>query len=113
MKFQRVSVRLALSFSLLWISLGVAAAAGIPGQRLPGSTGLRQTTRSIMARQATSPPRREHPDHELEYPERGKLPQNPLAPAVSRFPAADPGKERALQELEPKIHTTGLGFDGA
>jgi len=113
MKFQRVSVRFALSFSLLWIALGVAAAADTPGHRLPGLIGIRQTPRSIMVRQAASPPRREHPDHELEYPDRSKLPQNPQAPAVSQFPAAEPGKALQLQELEPKIHTPGLSFDGA
>jgi hypothetical protein len=108
----RVTTRLALTISLSLIFLGVAA-ADLPGKRLPGSTGIRQTTRSIMARQAASPPPKEHPDHELEYPNRDKLPQNPLAPAVSRFPAADAEKERALPELEPKIHTTSLAFDGA
>jgi uncharacterized repeat protein (TIGR01451 family) len=108
----RVAVRLALTISLFLIFLGVAA-ADLPGKRLPGSVGIRQTTRSIMARQAASPPPKEHPDHELEYPKRDKLPQNPLAPALSRFPAVEPGKELALPELEPKIHTTGLSFDGA
>jgi uncharacterized repeat protein (TIGR01451 family)/filamentous hemagglutinin family protein len=108
----RFTTRIALTVSLSLVFLGVAA-ADLPGKRLPGSIGIRQTTRSIMARQAASPPPREHPDHELEYPNRDKLPQNPLAPALSRFPAADPEKERALPELEPKIHTTGLAFDGA
>ncbi len=109
----RVITRLALTVSLSLSLLGIAGAAEIPGKRLPASAGIRQTTRSIMARQAVSPPRKEHPDHELEYPNRDKLPQNPLAPAVSRFAATDAEKERVLPELEPKIHTTGLAFDGA
>ena len=43
---------------------------------------------------------------------RSRLPQNPLAPALSRFPAA-PATEKAAPAEPLKIHTTSLGFNGA
>ena len=107
-----LTARLILSALLLPFALGVAW-GDTPGYRLQAVEGVKESMVAIMARQAASPPPKEHPDHELVYPNRDRLPQNPLAPAVSRFPAADAEKERAMPELEPKIHTTGLSFDGA
>src|SRR6185369_208696 len=80
-----------------------------PGRKLPGVTGIRESTAAIAERQAASPPKAPHPDHELEYPDRSALPQNPAAPAVASLPAA-PEKASAV---DLKIHTTSLSFDGA
>ena len=81
-----LTARLTLSALLLSLSIGTAL-ADIPGKRLHGEEGVKESTAAIMARQAIAPPEKEHPDHELEYPDRSRLPQNPLAPALSRFPA--------------------------
>src|SRR4029077_3311695 len=60
--------------------------------------------------EAVSPPPGPRPEHELEYPDRSALPQNPKAPATSRFPEAGPTK---LEEvIRSKIHPTGSSFDG-
>src|SRR3954468_8543997 len=103
----------AASITLLFAaSFATAAwAEGLPGIRLATSPGQKETTADIMQRQAVSPPKAPHPDHELEYPNRSNLPQTPNAPAVSQFPAAGPDK--ALAPITPKIHTTGVAFDGA
>jgi uncharacterized repeat protein (TIGR01451 family) len=104
-----LTARLALTALLLSLSIGTAL-ADTPGNRLHGEEGVKESTAAIMARQAIAPPKKEHPDHELEYPDRSALPQNPLAPALSRFPAV-PATEKAAEPI--KIHTTGLAFDGA
>jgi uncharacterized repeat protein (TIGR01451 family) len=97
---------------VIFASLFSASAwADTPGIRLAATPGIRESTASIMQRQAASPPAKPHPDHELEYPDRRNLPQNPNAPAVSRFPAAEPDK--ALTPESVKIHTTLNSFDGA
>ncbi len=106
-----MSTRLALGVALVSVFLGTAAWADTPGKRLPGSTGTRETTAEIAERQAASPEKTEHPEHELEYPDRSGLPQNPDAPAISRFPEVEPGKEAEPGSL--KIHTTAGSFDGA
>ncbi len=106
-----LTARLALSTLLLSMSIGTAL-ADTPGKRLHAEEGVKESTAAIMGRQAVAPPKKEHPDHELEYPDRSRLPQNPLAPALSRFPAA-PATERAAPAEPLKIHTTSLGFDGA
>ncbi|HEV7507899.1 MAG TPA: IPTL-CTERM sorting domain-containing protein [Thermoanaerobaculia bacterium] len=101
-----------LSLFVIFASLFSASAwADTPGIRLAATPGIRESTASIMQRQAASPPAKPHPDHELEYPDRRNLPQNPNAPAVSRFPAAEPDK--ALTPESVKIHTTLNSFDGA
>jgi len=106
---------LALSASIVTLVLcsGIARVAGAdtPGNRVTASTGIRESTAAIMERQQASPPPRPRPEHELEYPDRSLLPQNPQAPALARVPAAEPGKEAAPRL--PKIHTTGAAFDGA
>jgi uncharacterized repeat protein (TIGR01451 family) len=104
------TARLALFVVLISISFGTAW-GDTPGSRLPGAVGLKESTAAIMSRQAVSPPAKERPEHELEYPDRDGLPQNPQAPELSRFPAAQLGEEAAPGPL--KIHTTGLSFDGA
>ncbi len=95
--------------ALFVVSAFRGAWADQPGRKLPGVTGLRESTDAIMARQAVAPPPAPHPEHELEYPDRSGLPQNPAAPAVASLPAA-PEKTSAP---ELKIHTTSLAFDGA
>lgn len=90
-----------------------SSAADTPGTRLPGARGVRERTTDIMARQALAPSPGSRPEHELDYPSRKGLPQNPEAPALSRFPA---GGEQLVEEtsaLEPRTHTTALSFDGA
>ncbi len=102
-----------------WIgSLLLAAALGAPavlaqeaGERLPGVVGKQETTAEIMARQAASPARKPHPDHELEGPDRWRLRQNPLAPAVASYPPV--AVESPAPDVEPAVHTTALSFDGA
>ncbi|HEX4499246.1 MAG TPA: DUF11 domain-containing protein, partial [Thermoanaerobaculia bacterium] len=106
-----LTARLLLSALLLSFTLGVAW-GDTPGNRLQGVEGVKEGTAAIMARQAAAPPPKEHPDHELEYPDRRGLPQNPLAPATSRFPAA-PATEKEAPAEPVKIHTTSLSFDGA
>ena len=87
-------------------------ASGIAGVRLPGSNGTREATTDIMQRQArTPPPSGLRPEHELEYPERDNLPQNPDSAALARFPAATPQESVALQSRN--IHSTSSSFDGA
>ncbi len=104
----RSIARFALAAVLLSTTVGTAWAE-TPGLRLAGSMGRRETTAEIMKRDAATPPKRPRPEHELEYPDRSALPQNPAAPAVSRFPAAP--SEKATAEA-PRIHTTALTFDG-
>jgi uncharacterized repeat protein (TIGR01451 family) len=108
----RVALGLALAFTLVSSSLGAAWGAEIPGKRLPAPAGIQESTAAIMERQAAAPPPKPRPEHELEYPDRSNLPQNPLAPAVSQYPAAGP-EEKAIAPGSLKIHTTGLAFDGA
>src|SRR4051794_36243792 len=107
----RVVLRLVLVLALVSASLGTAWGQ-IAGTRVTTPRGIRESTASIMERQAESPPPKPRPEHELEYPDRSKLPQNPQAPAVSRYPEAGP-EEKAVPPEELKIHTTSLGFDGA
>jgi hypothetical protein len=112
----RIAARLAFHIGLLLITAG-ALQAQIPGKRLATARGHRETTDEIMARQAVSPPVQERPEHELEYPDRSRRPQNPAAPAVTRYPAVDAETEKEIEKERAaaplKIHTTGLSFDGA
>ncbi|MFL6262258.1 MAG: DUF11 domain-containing protein, partial [Thermoanaerobaculia bacterium] len=102
-----------MAFALASSSLGSAwGEDNIPGKRLAAPAGIQESTADIMERQAVSPPPKPRPEHELEYPDRSGLPQNPNAPAVSRYPAAGP-EEKAVAPESLKIHTTGLAFDGA
>src|SRR6266545_2280034 len=105
------TVRVLATLSLLFL-LSVGGAWGqISGTRLHGSRGVTESTADIMERQEVAPPRRgERPEHELKYPDRSRLPQNPAAPAVASIPAIDLEKA-ATPDL--KIHTTGLAFNGA
>src|SRR4051795_2002959 len=107
----RVVLRLVLVLALVSASLG-AAWGQIAGTRLTAPRGIRESTASIMERQAGSPPPKPRPEHELEYPDRSKLPQNPKALPVSRYPEAGP-EEKAVPPEELKIHTTSLSFNGA
>src|SRR6476659_5907908 len=82
----RATARLASTlFFLAALSIGIAW-ADTPGKRLASPKGIPESTADIMQRQAASPARRPHPEHELKYPDRGNLPQNPNAPAVASFP---------------------------
>ncbi len=109
-------VAAAFLLTLSTISASAATPAGIPGTRLPGFAGVQETTASLMKRQAEAPPRVEHPDHELEYPDRSGLPQAPGAPATSQWPATGSSAKSPLTDaLRPQslIHTAGSSFDGA
>jgi uncharacterized repeat protein (TIGR01451 family) len=106
----RATARLASILILIVATIGVAW-ADKPGKRLAGTAGIPESTADIMQRQAVSPPRGPRPEHELEYPDRSRLPQNPNALAVSSFPPVEPGK--ALAPESTKIHTTSTSFDGA
>ena len=89
-----------------------APISDIAGVRVPTVAGHAESTSSIMQRQAVAPPRSgPHPDHELEYPNRDNLPQNPNAPAISQYPALSPSAPAAPSA--PNIHTTNFSFDGA
>jgi uncharacterized repeat protein (TIGR01451 family) len=102
-------VRLALSAAIVFALTSRGVWADQPGRKLPGVAGIRESTAAIMARQEVAPPPALRPEHELEYPDRSGLPQNPQAPAAASFPAA-PEKASAP---DLKIHTTNLSFDGA
>ena len=106
----------------LFLTLFTAMAeAQIEGEELPGSEGARETNQQIMERQSPGPTP-SHPDHELEYPDRSHLPQNPNAPSVSRFPPGPDEEESSesskvtLQSQGPEhatlMHTSALAFDG-
>ncbi|MEO8503891.1 MAG: hypothetical protein ABI609_08355 [Acidobacteriota bacterium] len=104
------AVRVFAAILLLLPALQAPASAQIKGRRLPASTGKPETTAAIMARQEAAPPKREHPDHEIEYPDfSGKAP-NPQAPSVSQTPTL-PSEENRPEVLN--IHTVGSSFDGA
>src|ERR1051326_3759322 len=106
--------RLAFALSLVSSSLlGTAWGEETTGSRLAAPAGVQESTTSIMQRQAVSPPQEEErPEHELEYPDRSGLKQNPDAPAVSSYPAPGPEEKKAAL-VSRNIHTTGLSFDGA
>jgi uncharacterized repeat protein (TIGR01451 family) len=96
------------------------ALADQAGQRLSASTGIRESTSSIQLRQATST-RIEHPDHELEYPDKSSASENPDADAIAQYPK-NPDAQAAAQHLNNRavrpaqstnIHTTAGAFDGA
>ncbi|HEY2396379.1 MAG TPA: hypothetical protein VGH81_10440, partial [Rudaea sp.] len=64
----------------------------------------------LSHRQAVAPPRGPRPEHELEYPDRSNLPQNPAAPAASQYPPA--GAELRARSPSLDIHTTSISFNG-
>jgi hypothetical protein len=88
-----------------------SARSDIPAVLLPATTGLRETSAEIMQRQALAPPPSVRPEHELEYPDRSHLLQNPDAPAVAQYPAA--AQQAAPARPVKEIHTTNSSFDGA
>jgi uncharacterized repeat protein (TIGR01451 family)/fimbrial isopeptide formation D2 family protein len=111
MSITRVGAAMRLVVWVVLISGGAGSLwADSPGVRRSGSSGLPETTAAIMARQAASPPRGLHPEHELVYPDRSHLPQNPAALPVSQYPAAPEGAAASPPE---NVHTTALSFDGA
>jgi uncharacterized repeat protein (TIGR01451 family) len=87
----------------------VVAQAQIPGEPVRGSEGVQQTTAEVMARQPEGPATRERPEHELEYPDRSGLPQNPAALAISSYPA---GAAPVVTEEAARVHTLSTNFDG-
>src|SRR5580765_8371085 len=84
------------------------AAADQPGQRLPTSPGVRESTSAIQHRQATSTGT-VRVDHELEYPDKSAAQQNPDAPMVAQYPSVGTARLTPLMN----IHTTAGAFDGA
>lgn len=86
-------------------------ASGIPGQRVVTVAGVAERNDAIAGRQAAAPPRSPHPEHELEYPDRHNLPDNPAAMPVSRFPSG--GRSESFIHSTEYIHTTNVAFDGA
>src|SRR5579859_5315482 len=96
----------ALCFGALVCGTAMADQAG---QRLPSSTGVRESTNSIQQRQANSTPVA-HVEHELQYPDRSTLQQNAKAPAVAQYPSG-PGTNAPAATRN--IHTLGASFDGA
>jgi hypothetical protein len=122
-----MNFKLALLTALLVVSAGSSSATtqtgnvsapgsvaekadnGTPGERLPTGSGISETTAAIAERQRLAPASGPHPDHELEYPDRSNLPQNPDAPAIASFPAGGP----AIGSPLTNIHSTTNSFDGA
>ena len=86
------------------------AHAETEGMSLPGTMGIRERNADIAARQAKAPPVHERPEHELEYPDRSGLPQNPGAPLTSRFPQSTDQGDKS--QPTRNIHSTALSFDG-
>ncbi|MDS4059102.1 MAG: DUF11 domain-containing protein, partial [Candidatus Contendobacter sp.] len=117
-RFCRLPLTGILGIALFLALFTAMAEAQIEGQELPGSEGVRETTEQIAERQppGPTPP---HPDHELEYPDRSHLPQNPNAPSVSQYPPR-PDEDESLKvtplsqgpERAALTHTTALSFDG-
>jgi uncharacterized repeat protein (TIGR01451 family) len=89
------------------------AAPGTPGVRLPSPAAIQERTDALMKRQAETPPHPPHPDHELEYPDRSNLPQNPNSPAVASFPSGNTTALSKSLSPQPLIHTAASSFDGA
>ena len=85
-----------------------AFAADAPGLALAGSKGQVETTASIMARAAVTPPAGPRPVLRLQYPDRSQLPDNPAAPATSGISGGDIPK---ASDVRKASHTTGLSFD--
>jgi hypothetical protein len=83
---------------------------GAPGTRIETAPGVQERMSDVASRQAAAVPAGPHPEHELEYPDRSNLPQDPAAAAISRFPLAGPGPSAPTQSLN--IHTTSLAFNG-
>lgn len=111
-EFSRFARLLVLEFALLLPCSGaLLALAEIPGERVAGGPVVQETTDEIMARQAVSPARRPRPERELEGPDRHRLRQNPLAPAIASYPPR--AAESSGPGIEPNIHTTALSFNGA
>jgi hypothetical protein len=81
------------------------------GVRLATPSSVRERTTDIMQRQALAPPAGPRPEHELEYPERDDLPQNPNAPETASTPADAP--LFSVPSRNRNIHTTANSFDGA
>lgn len=105
----------ALSGSLTLTTSSSAQSATDPtkdssGVRLASTSGVRERTSDIMQRQALAPPPGPRPEHELEYPDRDNLPQNPDAPATASTPANAP--LFSGPSATRNIHTTANSFDG-
>lgn len=83
---------------------------GAPGTRIDTSPGVQEHMSDLAHREAVALPEPPHPEHELEYPDRSNLPQDPAAQAVSRFPIDAPSASLATGSLN--IHTTNLAFNG-
>jgi uncharacterized repeat protein (TIGR01451 family) len=107
-------LRFRIFVAVFVVAVVVAAHAQTRGVPIASPGGIRETTAALMKRQAAAPPRAEHPDHELEYPDRSGLPQSPNAPAVSTYPVSGSRgpQSDSLNRKTPFIHTTGLSFDG-
>ena len=122
-----MNFKLALLTALLVVSAGSSSATtqtgnvsapgsaaekadtGTPGERLPTGSGIPETTAAIAERQRLAPASGPRPEHEVEYPDRSNLPQNPNAPAIASFPPSGP----AISSPLTNIHTTTSSFDGA
>ena len=94
--------------AFLTLALAVPVLADEPGTRVAASTGIRETTAQIMARQAVAPKPGPRPEHELEYPDRSALPQNPNALETAAYP---PLPETAGAVRQGLIHTAANSFD--
>jgi len=90
-----------------------APASDIAAVQLPSnSAGVQETTRSIMQRQALAPPPSGlRPEHELQYPDRSNLPQNPNSPALASYPPTATSAPTTAPTRN--IHSTNASFDGA
>jgi len=84
---------------------------GTPGQRLKAGPGIPESTVAIMQRQRIAPAHGPRPEHEVQYPDRSHLPQNPAAPATSHWPAVN--SVEAIGSPLTNIHTTSGAFNGA
>ncbi|MFO1424981.1 MAG: DUF11 domain-containing protein [Candidatus Competibacteraceae bacterium] len=117
-RFCRLPLTGVFGIALFLVLFAAMAEAQTTGEELPGSEGMRETTEQIAERQPSGPTP-PHPDHELEYPDRSHLPQNPNAPSVSQYPLR-PDEEESLKvmplsqgpERTALTHTTALSFDG-
>jgi len=107
---------LQVSCLLLFLSLPVLSQIKtneIPGIEFIGGRGVGRTTNEIMAREreldalGIQRPVRMHPEHEVE---REDLPQNPLSPGVSQWPAKriDQRSAEELGILSPQTVSTSF-----
>jgi len=99
--------------AFLVLSLAQVHAQRLAGKQSVGHLGVARTTAEIMAHPQAGRPHKRYPfKRELEIPGRDKRPQNPAAPAQSKFPSKSLIAPK-IAEVTAGPQTTGTSFTGA